>query len=370
VSGGGAVTPLERYRRDLQQPEFFEDPEQTRLIEQLQALHDELVSAPEPRPGLLARLGLGRSRVVPVTGLYIWGGVGRGKTYLVDLFFDCLPFEAKHRTHFHRFMRGVHNELKSLRDKQDPLAIIAGRFAGQHRVLCFDEMVVNDIADALILGGLLEKLFSRGVTLVATSNIAPDDLYKDGLQRDRFLPAIELIKSHTRVVHMQGGTDYRLRFLETAQTFITPPGPEADKALLDSFEHVAPDTGRAEEPLEIEGRMLQTVRLADGVVWFEHDEICDGPRSQNDYIELASCFHTVLVSGIPVFTDQANDRARRFINLVDVLYDRNVRLIASAEAMPDALYRGRRLAAEFERTASRLVEMQSRHYLAQSHLSS
>lgn len=364
------MSPMERYRRDLEQPEFVEDPEQTRLVEQLQQLHDALVDARDPRPGLLARLGLGGGRATPSTGLYIWGGVGRGKTYLVDLFFECLPFEAKHRTHFHRFMRKVHNELKTLRDKQDPLAIIADRFAGQYRILCFDEFVVNDITDAMILGGLLDHLFRRGVTLVATSNIAPDELYKDGLQRDRFEPAIELIKAHTRVFHMQGETDYRLRFLENAETYLVPPGPKANDVLRDSFEHVSPETGSAGELLEIEGRELETVRLADGVAWLEFEVICEGPRSQNDYIELASCFHTVLVSGIPVFDDDTNDRARRFINLVDVLYDRSVKLIASAEAMPDELYRGRRLANEFERTASRLVEMQSRHYLSQSHLAS
>jgi len=365
-------TPIERYRRDLEQPDFVEDPEQTRLVAQLQALHDALLDTASRRPGLLAKLGLGRgnARGAPVTGLYIWGGVGRGKTYLVDLFFESLPFEAKHRTHFHRFMRKVHNELKTLRGRQDPLASIAGRFARRCRILCFDEFVVNDITDAMILAGLMEGLFSRGVTLVATSNIAPEALYKDGLQRDRFLPAIELIKSHTRVFHMQDGTDYRLRFLESAQTYLTPPGPEADEALLDSFNHVSPDMGARGALLDIEGRELATVRLADGVVWFEFEVICEGPRSQNDYIELASCFHTVLVSGIPVFTEDSNDRARRFINLVDVLYDRNVKLIASAAATPDELYQGRRLSAEFERTASRLVEMQSRHYLSRSHLAS
>lgn len=362
------MTPLERYRRDLEQPAFIEDPEQTRVLEQLQSLHDALLAADDTPRGWWSKLGLGDNDVTPVTGLYIWGGVGRGKTYLVDLFFECLPMAGKQRTHFHRFMRKVHQELKGLSERRDPLAIIAERFAGETRVLCFDEFVVNDITDAMILGGLLDRLFARGVTLVATSNIAPDDLYRDGLQRDRFEPAIELIKAHTRVVHMQGDVDYRLRFLENAETYLTPPGDEADKALLHDFENVAPEAGRAGELLEIEGRELETIRLADGVVWIEFDVICGGPRSQNDYIELASCFHTVMVSGIPVFSDDANDQARRFINLVDVLYDHRVTLIASAEAPPDDLYRGKRLAAEFERTSSRLVEMQSRHYLSQSHL--
>lgn len=362
------MTPLERYRQSVEDPEFRQDPEQTRVLEQLQDLHDRLVDGTTEDRGWLSKIGFGKEKTEPVTGLYIWGGVGRGKTFLVDLFFECLPFEEKRRTHFHRFMRQVHSELKNLRERQDPLSIIAERFAGQARILCFDEFVVNDITDAMILGGLLSRLFSRGVTLVATSNFAPDDLYEDGLQRDRLLPAIALIKTSTRVVHMQGEVDYRLQFLEHAQTYITPSGAEADKALMHDFDHVAPETGREGELLEIEGRELNTRRLADGVVWFDFDVICDGPRSQNDYIELASCFHTVVVSDVPVFTNNTNDQARRFINLVDVLYDRHVNLIVSAGAKPNKLYQGKRLGMEFERTASRLVEMQSKHYLSQTHL--
>ncbi|HSH43881.1 MAG TPA: cell division protein ZapE [Arenicellales bacterium] len=365
------MTPLERYRRELERPDFFEDPEQTRVIGHLQELYEALLDTGEAASdgSLLARLGLRRRGPrAPVTGLYLWGGVGRGKTWLVDLFFECLPFQDKQRTHFHRFMRKVHQELKALREQRDPLEIVAERFAGDTRILCFDEFVVNDITDAMILGGLLDKLFARGVTLVATSNTAPDDLYRDGLQRDRFEPAIELIKAHTRVLHVQGEIDYRLQFLETAQTWLVPPGAGAERSLSHDFEHVAPEAGERDAPLEIEGRRLRTRRLADGVVWFDFAELCGGPRSQNDYIELASCFHTVLVSGIPVFDEDGNDQARRFINLVDVLYDRRVTLIASAEAPPDELYRGKRLAMEFQRTASRLVEMQSRQYLSLTHL--
>ena len=362
------MTLLDHYRKNADQPEFQQDPEQVRIVQQLQDLNDRLLNGGDSNRGWLAKLGFGRGQVRPVPGLYIWGGVGRGKTFLVDLFFECLPFEEKQRTHFHRFMHQVHNELKTLRERQDPLAVIAERFAGRTRILCFDEFVVNDIADAMILGGLLKELFSRGVTLVATSNIAPDDLYKDGLQRDRFLPAIELIKTHTHVANMQGEVDYRLQFLEHAQTYLTPTGAEADKALLYNFDHVAPETGREGESLEVEGRELGTRRLADGVVWFDFEVICDGPRSQNDYIELASCFHTLVVSDVPLFTNDTNDQARRFINLVDVLYDRHVNLILSAEAKPGELYQGKRLKAEFERTASRLVEMQSRNYLSQTHV--
>lgn len=362
------MTPLARYRRDLERPDFQEDPEQVRVVEDLQSLYDEIVGREPQQPGLLSRLGLRNGATEPATGLYLWGAVGRGKTYLVDLFFESLPFEDKQRTHFHRFMRRVHNELKTLRERQDPLAIVADRFAGETRVLCFDEFLVNDITDAMILGGLLGNLFERGVTLVATSNIAPDDLYKDGLQHDRFVPAIELIKSHTRVVHMQGDLDYRLQFLQKARTYLTPWGPEAHDELANTFERIAPEPGRQGERVEIEGRELDTVRLADGVVWFEFAVLCDGPRSQNDYIELAACFQTVVVSNVPVFDRDSNDQARRFINLVDILYDRHVTLIVSAEAPPDALYRGKRLAEEFKRTSSRLLEMQSRRYLSSTHL--
>jgi len=362
------MSVLDQYEEDLSRPDFCDDPEQRRVANELQALYDRLVETAGPKGGLLARLGFGGSRPEPVAGVYIWGGVGRGKTYLVDLFYESLPFDAKQRTHFHRFMRQVHSELKTLREREDPLAIIAERFAGRTRVLCFDEFVVNDITDAMILGGLLDSLFSLGVTLVATSNYAPDDLYKDGLQRDRFEPAIALIKANTRVIEMGGETDYRLQFLEKAETYVTPAGPDADRALAHDFRHLAPEPGRSGALLEVEGRELATVRLADGVVWFEFQVICGGPRSQNDYIELAACFNTVIVSGIPVMDDDHNDQARRFINLVDVLYDYHVTLVASADALPESLYRGRRLAKEFQRTASRLVEMQSRQYLSQGHV--
>lgn len=361
------MTPWQRYQELLGRADFVEDPQQTEAMRALQALYQTLQEAPPAAPpGLLARLGLGTRRATPVTGLYLWGGVGRGKTRLMDLFFACLPFDQRLRIHFHRFMRKVHHELKSLRGRRDPLETVAQRIAGDIRVLCLDEFVVNDITDAMILGGLLDKLFQRGVTLVATSNIAPDELYRDGLQRDRFEPAIALLKTHTRVLKLAGDTDYRLRFLERAPTFITPAGADADAALAQRFDHIAPQSGD-DEPLEIEGRALCTRRLADGVVWFDFDALCGGPRSQNDYIELAASFHTLLVSGIPVLGNDDNDRARRLINLVDVLYDHQVKLIASADAAPASLYTGRRLAAPFQRTASRLVEMQSRQYLSRPH---
>ncbi|KAB7624449.1 cell division protein ZapE [Alkalilimnicola sp. S0819] len=361
------MTPWERYQADLKRPEFTHDPAQETAVRHLQQLYEALLARPEP--GMIERIWsrLRRERPGPERGLYFWGGVGRGKTYLVDTFFECLPFEDKRRLHFHRFMHWAHAELKQLKNAQDPLEIVAERFAAEARVICFDEFFVSDIADAMILGGLLRGLFARGVTLVATSNIPPQELYKDGLQRERFLPAIELIQRHTTVLNVDGGTDYRLRFLEQAEIYHTPLDEGADRVLGEDFRQIAGEPGREGEPLEVEGRSIPTRRLADGVVWFDFKALCDGPRSQSDYIEIAREFHTVLVSGVPEFHRERDDQARRFISLVDEFYDRNVVLILSAERLPEQLYTGRRLAFAFERTVSRLQEMQSREYLARAH---
>lgn len=363
------MTPLERYQQDLQDPEFLEDPAQRRAVEALQALYDALLVAPA-EAGLMQRLKRRFGKAdpqTPVTGLYFWGGVGRGKTYLVDTFFDCLPFAEKRRLHFHRFMHKVHDELKTLRDTQNPLQIIGRRWAEQTRVLCFDEFFVSDITDAMILAGLLEALFDHGVTLVATSNIEPSGLYKDGLQRDRFVPAIRLIEKHTRIMNVDGGVDYRLRMLERAEIYHVGVDAEADVLMAREFSDLSPEPGRVDTPIEVEGRRIATRRVGDGVVWFDFEAVCDGPRSQNDYIELACEFQAVLVSGVPCFGGDNDDQARRFISMVDEFYDRQVKLILTAEAPLEALYRGKRLAFEFERTVSRLQEMQSHEYLARPH---
>jgi cell division protein ZapE len=361
------MTPLQRYQADLQRPEFSHDPAQQAAVRELQALYDALLAAPEPSALERWWKQLRRQPRQPVRGLYLWGGVGRGKTYLVDTFFEALPFAQKKRLHFHRFMRAVHAELKQLRDQQDPLKLIARRFAEQTRVLCFDEFFVSDIADAMILGTLLEALFEHGVTLVATSNIEPDGLYRDGLQRERFLPAIAAIKRHTQVINVDGGIDYRLRFLSKAEIYHVPHDAAAERVLADDFLHIAGGEGDADVDLEIEGRAIRAHRLGEGVVWFDFEALCDGPRSQNDYIELARLFHTVLLAGIPVFTADRDDQARRFISLVDEFYDRNVKLIMTAAALPSDLYRGRRLAFPFQRTVSRIEEMQSQAYLGRPH---
>jgi cell division protein ZapE len=302
-----------------------------------------------------------------VRGLYLWGGVGRGKTLLMDLFFGCLPFDDKLRRHFHRFMASVHAELKALRDREEPLDAVADKLAAQTRIVCFDELAVTDIADAMILGGLFRALFARGVTLAATSNIEPDKLYRDGLQRQRFLPTIALIKQHAEVLHVDGPIDYRLRVLERADVFQTPSGPAADERLAEYFAAIAPDEGDRGGALDLLGRKLAYLRSADGVIWFDFAAICDGPRSQDDYIELSRLYQTVLVANVPQLDITLENQARRFIALVDEFYDRRVKLILSAAVPIADLYRGERLRHDFQRTRSRLEEMQSHDYLAAEH---
>lgn len=363
----GTLTPRQRYQEDLQQAELIADSSQAAAVDHLQRLYDELIAAGEIRPVSRWARWMGKQREMP-RGLYFWGGVGSGKTYLMDTFFECLPFEDKMRVHFHRFMQRVHDDLCGLERQVDPLKVIAKRIAERTRVLCLDEFIVIDIGDAMLLAGLLEGTMAEGVTLVSTSNTPPDDLYKEGLQRARFLPAIGLIKQHTEVVNVDGGVDYRLRALERAEIYHFPLDAGADRSLRDTFGHVSPEPGEADVVLQIEGRPFQTVRHADAVVWFEFDELCDKPRGPGDYIELSRCYQTVLISRVPQLGKHTDDQARRFISLVDEFYDRNVKLVISAAVDVDELYTGNRLAAEFERTKSRLHEMQSHDYLAQPHL--
>jgi cell division protein ZapE len=359
--------PLAQYRRRVERGELAADAAQARAIEALERLHRDLVRSP-PRRGLRQSLAkLAGKRRVPVRGLYLWGSVGRGKTFMMDLFYGALPFADKRRQHFHRFMAHVHDRLKSHRNVEDPLELVAEEIAADTRVICFDEFAVTDIADAMLLGGLLAGLFARGVTLAATSNIVPEQLYSGGLQRQRFVPTIALLKQHTEVVHVDGGTDYRLRALERADVYQTPPGDVADERLAEFFEAIAPDEGDHGGSLEILGRRIDYRRAADGVIWFDFVQICDGPRSQDDYIELSRLYQTVLVSNVPRFDATLENQARRFIALVDEFYDRRVKLILSAEAPVAEIYRGERLTRDILRTQSRLQEMQSHDYLAEAH---
>jgi cell division protein ZapE len=358
------MTPLQRYQQDLLRPDFVADAAQKNAVEHLQRLYDALLVRHNNRNFFSA---LFRRHAKPCQGLYFWGGVGRGKTYLMDTFFDALPFDKKMRLHFHRFMRRVHQELRSLKDRKNPLDIVADRLADETIVLCFDEFFVSDIADAMILGSLMEKLFERGVSLVATSNIVPDRLYENGLQRERFLPAIAVLKAHVTVVNVDSGTDYRLRTLEQAELYHWPLDAEADATLASNFAALVTAAGRDNVALTIEGRTITARKEAEGVVWFDFAALCDGPRSQNDYIELACEYHTVLLSNIPALHQGIDDQVRRFINLVDEFYDRSVKLVVSAEKPLEALYSGGRLTFEFQRTQSRLLEMQSHEYLAREH---
>ncbi len=373
--------PQARYLKDLQQDNFQADDAQQKAVTELQRLFDDLQQAdyfsPQSAGGftnlarsLVARATqhFSRDRTQMVQGVYLWGGVGRGKTYLMDAFFETLPTERKLRVHFHRFMRRVHRELTDLAGQKNPLESVASRIADEADIICFDEFFVSDITDAMLLGGLFELLFQQhDVVLVATSNIVPQDLYKDGLQRARFLPAIDLLLAHTVVLNVDSGTDYRLRTLEQAELYHSPLDDGADASLRLSFDNLAPEPGTANVALDIEGRTLTALFCADDVVWFSFEELCDGPRSQNDYIEIAREFHAVLISGVPAMGPANSDVARRFINLVDEFYDRNVKLILSAEVALEELYSGGNLAFEFQRTHSRLLEMQSHDYLALEH---
>ncbi len=368
------LSPLERYKRDIEQHGFQKDSAQENAIKHLQSLYEVLVERHEAPAqsgwvssitSFLKRRSLGDE----ITGLYFWGGVGRGKTYLMDTFYEALPFERKKRTHFHRFMRRIHKELKKLKDQSDPLVLVADKLAREFQVLCFDEFFVSDITDAMILANLLDALFERGVVLIATSNIEPSGLYKDGLQRARFLPAIDLLNKHTEVVNVDGGTDYRLRTLEQARLYHSPVNDVAHQELSDFFLNLVPDHEAISDNIEIEveGRPIVAIKEAEDVVWFDFKSVCDGPRSQMDYIELAREYHAVIVENVPCLGAANDDQARRFVYLVDEFYDRNVKLILSAEKPIHELYGKGRLSFEFDRTVSRVQEMQSKEYLGRAH---
>lgn len=353
------------YEESLRREGHVEDAAQLEIVGLLDDLQNELEELRPSRRGLQRFF---RRNDPQVPGLYVWGGVGRGKTFLMDLFFENLSVDAKKRIHFHRMMHEVHDRLASLGDVQDPLDRVAADIARDTRVLCFDEFFVSDIGDAMILGRLLDGLFRRRVTLVTTSNSAPDELYKDGLQRQRFLPAIDLLKTHTRVVNMDGSTDYRLRLLQRAGTYLTPNDVAATTRLARFFDDSASSQIETDVDLDINGRDIRARRCAKGIAWFDFEDICDGPRSQADYIEVARWYPAVIVADVPRFDGTLEDQARRFIALVDEFYDRRVKLIVSAEVGVNSLYAGQRLKFEFDRTISRLIEMQSNEYLALPHL--
>lgn len=363
MSRSDRAGPLPRYRALLSSGALRADPEQEIVADRLQAVFDAVTTRPR---GWIDRW---RRRWPAARGAYLVGGVGRGKTMLMDLLSESLRArgEPVRRIHFHRFMAHVHDRLRELGRQQDPLTSVGAELAARARVLCFDEFHVTDIGDAMILGRLLQELFARGVVLVATSNTRPADLYAGGLQRERFLPAIEAIERHCRVVEVGDGDDHRLRELVRHPVYHHPAGEAAHAELGEEFDQLAAGERISTAPIRVRGRELRPVRRAGSVAWFDFATLCESPRAAADYIELSRRFSTLIISDIPQLGDDDNDAARRLIHLVDECYDRSVKLLVSAETAPEALYTGRRLAAQFRRTASRLIEMQSRDYLAREH---
>lgn len=343
----------------LAQRGYALDPSQQAAANRLQQLHDNWVEYKSQRSNSLKKL---LAHPSAPHGVYLWGGVGRGKSFLMDVFYAAVPVVRKMRVHFHEFMRSVHRELDELKGTENPLDEVAQKIASRHRLICFDEFHVSDIADAMILHRLLSKLFELNVGFVMTSNYAPDALYPDGLHRDRILPAIELLRERLDVLQVDAGIDYRQRAMQRIDAYLTPAGAAADSVLQAAFERIA-EADDGSPLLHIEARKIRARRRAGGVVWFDFAVLCGGPRSQNDYLELAAQFHTVLLSNIPRMSAGQASEARRFTWLVDVLYDHRIHLIASADTPPEQLYVTGVLKNEFERTVSRLREMQSREYL-------
>lgn len=349
----------EFYNHALSQRGFTADQAQLRAIKRLQQAYDDWIAFKLRRSSRLKRLI--NHPEVP-RGVYMWGGVGRGKSFLMDSFYSSVPVVRKTRVHFHEFMRAVHRQLDELRGVEDPLDEVALRIAKRYRLICFDEFHVSDIADAMILYNLLRALFDNGVTFVMTSNYQPETLYPDGLQRERMLPTIKLLNERLDVMNIDAGIDYRKIAMELVQVYHTPLGADADRALRHAFATIA-ETADQNPVIRIESREIKSLRCAGGVVWFDFATLCGGPRSQNDYLEMAGRFHTVVLSGIPAMSAAMSSAARRFTWLIDVLYDHNVKLIMSAAVPPDQLYTEGMLANEFQRTVSRIMEMQSREYM-------
>jgi cell division protein ZapE len=350
---------LQRYADLLVERGYHEDPAQRAAVERLQRMFEEWVDYKRRRSNRLKKL---IHRPAVPRGVWLWGGVGRGKSLLMDVFFETVPLVRKTRLHFHEFMRGVHRELRDLKAMPDPLDEVARRIARRHRLICFDEFHVSDIADAMILERLLNGLFAHGVAFVMTSNYRPDDLYPDGLHREAILPAIALLKSNLDVLNVDAGVDYRRRTLAQEQVYLSPCGPQTDALLGAAFEQVA-ESDDGDPVLIIERRPVVARRCAKGVVWFDFATLCGGPRSQLDYLEIAGRFDTVILSEVPRMASGDASAARRFTWLVDVFYDQKVKLVISAECPPEQLYTRGAMAHEFHRTVSRLVEMQSREYL-------
>jgi cell division protein ZapE len=365
IPGDGSMSPKGWYQAASEQPGFIYDAAQADAINELDALWRQLVEFKARRNQFL-----GHSLLRPEVpeGLYLWGGVGRGKTFLMDAFYACLPYRRKRRIHFHNFMAEVHHKMKELSGDADPLAVLAGGIEKSTRVLCLDEFHVDDIADAMILGRLAPEMLERGVVLLTTSNYPPDGLYPNGMQRQNFLPAIEVLKRKLRVLNVDGGSDYRLRAMAREPMFLVGAHGSASEARMEAlFGGIAAGMEHSDQPIEIMGRQIKVKKAARTVVWFDFGELCCGAHGQEDYLEIAHRYPTVFLSHIPLMTAEQAAEARRFTWLVDVLYDNNVRLVASSDAAPQELFACGTASGEFARTASRLADMQSRRYLEQPH---
>jgi cell division protein ZapE len=359
------MTPSALYARHCRDHNLAADPSQHNCLLHFDRLWHEIETDRRTMPAW--RKLFRKKPPPPVTGIYLWGGVGRGKSMLMDIFYASLTIKNKQRHHFHHFMLQIHQSLKKTRGTRDPLTGIARDFAQHTRLLCLDEFHVNDIADAMLLYGLLDALLAEGVILVTTSNYEPGTLYKEGLQRARFLPAIELIRKRTEIVKLTGQIDYRLQTLRKDGTWHFPLSNSSEQLMRKVFEILGSHTRWVENSINIGGRTIPVLGQAEGTVWFDFKTLCDSPRSQNDYIEIACQNHTVLLSGLPVMHDSHNDAARRLLNLLDILYDHRVKLVVTAATSINEIYCGERLTFEFERATSRLIEMQSESYLVQTH---
>ncbi|MCH4247424.1 cell division protein ZapE [Acinetobacter populi] len=357
------LSPAMRYQQALDSGQFSPDVEQQKAVQTLDDVWQELMQRYKSSKKAFRRF---RRQTAP-DGVYMWGGVGRGKTWLMDQFFDSIPFRRKMRMHFHHFMQHVHQELNKLSGQRNPLDIVADQIYRDAVVICFDEFFVSNVTDAMILGDLFQKLFNRGITLVATSNIAPDGLYKNGIHRDRFLPTIELVKKHCTILNVDSGVDYRLRLLKQSQLFKSPLNRENEAWIEERFNTLTSTQTVVRESILINHRIVANRAHTEDVLWCDFSELCLKPRSPADFIEIANTYNTVLVSSVPHLTDQLSDGTRRFIYLVDEFYDRRVKLILTSEDSIIHLYQGEKLAFEIERTRSRLLEMQSEEYLNTEH---
>ncbi len=357
------LSPADRYAQALSSGQFMPDEAQAIAVQELNRVWVELIQRFKASKKAFRRF---RRQTAP-QGVYMWGGVGRGKTWLMDQFYDSIPFRRKTRMHFHHFMQHVHKQLNKLSGQRNPLDMVADQIYKEAVVICFDEFFVSNVTDAMILSDLFQKLFERGITLIATSNIAPDGLYKNGIHRDRFLPTIELVKQNCTILNVDAGVDYRLRVLKQAQLFKFPLTHEHKNWMAERYSALTMSQTQSQEPIIINNRIVETVSHTEDVLWCEFSELCLKPRSPADFIEIANIYNTVLVSNVPHLTDYINDGTRRFIYLVDEFYDRGVKLLLTSEDNIIDIYKDEKLAFEIERTRSRLLEMQSDEYLNSEH---